>query len=234
MVVVFVGTGLVLSACAGGADQALTPTAGPQSDFDQMFIDMMVPHHQAAVEMARIAQEQAEHPEIQQMADRIIEDQEIEVEQLQTWRQAWFGSSSTPLMSEMPMLPGMTQMEHGAMTMDMTEDVEMLRTTPAPFDRMFIDLMIGHHQMAIDDRAGARLDQRILPWPRLPLPHASQSASSKIVCRRSAVPRRTIRTIQQNQFWAFFYNVTLFPEAALGYLVPIWRRARWPSAVSSS
>lgn len=93
---------------------------------------MMVPHHQAAIEMARIAQEQAEHAEIQLMADRIMEDQENEVEQLQAWRQAWFGSNSTPPISEMPMLPGMTQMEQGAMTMDLTEAVEMLRTTSDP------------------------------------------------------------------------------------------------------
>jgi len=38
-------------------------------DMDQAFIDMMVPHHQAAVEMAKIAQQRATHEELRTLAD---------------------------------------------------------------------------------------------------------------------------------------------------------------------
>ncbi|MDQ3553962.1 MAG: DUF305 domain-containing protein, partial [Chloroflexota bacterium] len=107
------------TACAGGGSPAGSPsgaaspsTAGDASGaaasaFDQAFIDMMVPHHESATEMAKLAAEQAEHEELRTLAGEIIAAQEAEISQMREWRGEWFGSVETPPMDAMPLLPGM-------------------------------------------------------------------------------------------------------------------------------
>lgn len=126
-----------------------SPTAKTDQSFDIQFIDMMVPHHQGAIEMAKIAQQRAERPELAQMANAIVSAQEAEISQMKAWRLDWFGSDQTPPLERMPMVPGVGgHAGHG--TMDMAADVNALRNAPEPFDKAFIDAMIPHHQSAIE------------------------------------------------------------------------------------
>jgi uncharacterized protein (DUF305 family) len=133
----------------------LAGCTGIRSDdapIDQAFIDMMVPHHESAIEMAHIAQERAEHAELQELADAIVATQSAEIAQLKAWREEWYGSAEAPSMEEMPMLPGMSMPPGHSMsggTMDMTADVDDLRDAE-PFDRFFIDAMIRHHGQAVE------------------------------------------------------------------------------------
>src|SRR6266542_6340645 len=162
----------VLAACAtptSVAPAAPRPTAAPAAvqpslptsptgaaaaqapAFDEQFIDMMVPHHEGALAMARLAQERAERPEVRQLAEDILRSQDAEISRMRQWRREWFGNETTPSMNKMPMLGGMAgMMGDSGQTMDMAADVERLRSASGPFDIAFIDTMIPHHQSAIE------------------------------------------------------------------------------------
>jgi len=52
---------------------------------DVDFRTHMIPHHQGAVEMAKIALKHAKDPETKRMAQKIIDDQEKEITEMQDW-----------------------------------------------------------------------------------------------------------------------------------------------------
>src|SRR5829696_7579005 len=50
---------------------------------DAMFLRMMIPHHQDAIDMSEEALERAEHPELKELAQTIIDEQSAEIELMQ-------------------------------------------------------------------------------------------------------------------------------------------------------
>jgi uncharacterized protein (DUF305 family) len=60
------------------------------AEFDRMFLQMMIPHHQGAVELARDILNRAEHTELKELAARLQAEQAREVEQLKSWQSSWF------------------------------------------------------------------------------------------------------------------------------------------------
>ncbi len=62
--------------------------------FDRMFIDMMIPHHQGAIRMARLELADGQDPELRELAETIIAAQSKEIEQMNAWRKAWYGEAS--------------------------------------------------------------------------------------------------------------------------------------------
>jgi uncharacterized protein (DUF305 family) len=58
-----------------------------------MFINMMTPHHEGAVTMAKEALMKAEHPEIRKLSQQIIDSQSREIAEMNKWKMAWSGKS---------------------------------------------------------------------------------------------------------------------------------------------
>ncbi len=58
-------------------------------DFDGVFLDLMIEHHQGAIDMAKEAKVSAKHIEIKNLSDEIITAQTKEIEMMQEWQKLW-------------------------------------------------------------------------------------------------------------------------------------------------
>ncbi len=61
--------------------------------FDRAFVDAMIPHHQSAIEMARVASKKSKNPEIEELAENIVSTQKREIETMKQWRREWYPTS---------------------------------------------------------------------------------------------------------------------------------------------
>ena len=152
----------------------IAPRSAHAAPFDQAFIDAMVPHHQSALMMAQMAVKKAPHREVKNMARMMIRDQQREINQLKSWRKAWYGSAEVPMdmmkgamktdgmnhdsmphgsMSNMKMSGDKMRMMSGSM-MGLPMKMEMnmgklMRLNGRAFEKMFLAMMVPHHASAI-------------------------------------------------------------------------------------
>lgn len=115
------------------------------SAIDKHFIEQMIPHHDGAIAMAKLALEKAKRPEIKTLAQSIISAQESENLEMKSWYKDWFGSDVLKVGVGM-MSGGM--MSQSGMHMGGQEDISELANA-TDFDKAFIEQMIPHHQLAI-------------------------------------------------------------------------------------
>ncbi len=59
-------------------------------NFDQVFIEEMIPHHQMAVMMSQHLLLNSQHPEMKKLAQAIIEAQTKEINEMEQWYQKWY------------------------------------------------------------------------------------------------------------------------------------------------
>lgn len=104
---------------------------------DLMFAQMMIPHHQQAVEISDLALSTSTNEQILTLARQIRSAQAPEIEQMNQW----LTQAGTSLMGA-----------HG-MAMDgmlsSSEIAQLKKSTSERFDRLFLKAMIAHHQGAL-------------------------------------------------------------------------------------
>ena len=58
-------------------------------EFDAGFIQSMIEHHRGAIDMAKLAETHAKHPQIKALSRDIIDAQQREITQMTQWQQRW-------------------------------------------------------------------------------------------------------------------------------------------------
>ena len=105
---------------------------------DIMFAQMMIPHHEQAVELAVIAESNTTNPAILDLAARIKGAQQPEIDQMTKWLD---DSGSGMEMTHNMAMPGIVS----------DKDMAAIRAArDSEFDRLFLTHMIAHHEGAID------------------------------------------------------------------------------------
>ncbi|MET8897421.1 DUF305 domain-containing protein [Streptomyces albogriseolus] len=183
---------LVLAACGGSGDDtgsaghgghqatdsasaASSPASqGQHNAADVTFAKGMIPHHRQAVEMADLAPDRAQSAEVKKLAADIKEAQAPEIEKLSGWLTSWGEAVPAEDAMDHSVHGGMEGME-GMMSAE--EMTALENASGKAFDTAFMEMMIKHHEGAVEMAKTERADGAHTPARKMAADIiASQSA----------------------------------------------------------
>ncbi|MFD4675565.1 DUF305 domain-containing protein [Lentzea sp. NPDC058450] len=127
---------LVLAACGGPANNAAPKT---NNDADVTFAQQMVPHHEQALDMAKLVPSRSSDAKVRDLAQRVEKAQGPEITQLNQWLKEWGAE------------PKSDHQGHDMSGMMSDEDMGKLeKAGGAEFDRLWLEMMIEHHEGAVE------------------------------------------------------------------------------------
>ncbi|AHH21350.1 hypothetical protein NONO_c65800 [Nocardia nova SH22a] len=125
-----------------GMQHGSTPATATRTDFDDAdvaFLTMMYPHHAQAVDMAKMVPSRSQNQQLITLAANVEKAQAPEMEQFAALLHS-FGKPAPAATMNHPM--------NGVMTQD--QMTQLQNATGADFDRMWLQMMIDHHQGAVE------------------------------------------------------------------------------------
>jgi uncharacterized protein (DUF305 family) len=148
LIVSFGAAVLLLGACGGSSDGTATDTVQATAsagfdDDDVMFAQMMIPHHEQAIELSDIALDPTvgASEDVRRLATAIKAAQDPEIAEMKALLSGWGVSTEMdPDMDHSEMMDGM-------LTTGELESLSQLRG--AAFDRAWMEAMIKHHEGAV-------------------------------------------------------------------------------------
>lgn len=146
MAAIVVAAAMTLTACSstgsGGMDHStMEPSTGATfNEADVTFAQMMVPHHEQAVDMSdMILSKEGIDEQVSNLASQIKDAQEPEIEQLNEWLDSWGAAGS------------MNEMDHGSEGMMSDADFEKLQDSSGnEAATLYLEQMIMHHEGAVE------------------------------------------------------------------------------------
>ena len=126
-----------------GADEAADLSRVAYTEADVKFMQGMISHHAQALEMTALLRKQSESEDMAKLGLRIDLSQADEIDMMQTWLRAR-GEDATDVHAHhahgATLMPGMLTPE---------EMSRLAEAKGAAFDRLFLELMIKHHEGAL-------------------------------------------------------------------------------------
>ena len=134
---------LSLSGCASASNKGMDHaghSSGASSDLssdDVMFLQMMIPHHQQAIDISDLALTKGEDSELLALAKNIRDEQAAEIVKMKAWLEEANASSHSDSHSMDGMLSD-------------SELAALDKASGKSFDVLWLKAMTGHHTGAID------------------------------------------------------------------------------------
>lgn len=104
---------------------------------EQHFIEMMRIHHEGGIDMAKLALQKSQNPEIKKVSQKIVDAQTAEIAQFAKWKKQWYPKSDMK-MSNM-----------SKMDMPMMDLSTLKSKSGKDFDSEYLKTMSMHHEGAI-------------------------------------------------------------------------------------
>lgn len=164
---------LVATGCGGDdAGSGSSTSATEHNDADVAFASDMIQHHAQALSMVDLTMGRPLDPEVEALAEEIRAAQSPEIETMSDWLTAW-GEEVPPTMRDHSNaghdMEGMGESMEGMEDSEMpgmmsAEDMTALEEAPdAQFQAMWLEMMVEHHEGAIEMAEEQQDDGRYRP-----------------------------------------------------------------------